>query len=155
MQEASRRFEVNLDWRGPDGTALSSPGAGSAIAGAGAAAEGRGWRPEELLLGALGLCLTRTFQSLAAREGLHVERCHTRVEATLTATPYGERKTLGFTLLTAHFEVSVPPDQAALARDLAVQAKQYCIVANALMPPLHLELAVESVSSLAAASSER
>jgi organic hydroperoxide reductase OsmC/OhrA len=146
MPEPSRRFEVTLDWRGAEGTVLSSSRSTGTIAGAGVlAAEERGWKPEELLLGALGLCLTRTFESLANREGLHVERCHTRVEATLSPTPYGANVKLGFTLLTAHLDVAVPPDEAGRARDLAIQAKQYCIVANALMPPLHLELAVESV----------
>lgn len=145
MPPASRRFEVDLEWRGAEGTVLSSSGAVGPITGSSGVSEQAGWKPEELLLGALGLCLTRTFEALAARDGLHVERCHTRLEANLSPTPYGSSVKLGFTLLTAHLEVAVPPDEAARARDLAVQAKQYCVVANALMPPLHLELHVESV----------
>lgn len=148
MPEPSRHFEVDLDWRGADGTVLTSAsGPRNAIAGASTgslAGEAPGWKPEELLLGALGLCLTRTFEALALREKLHVERCHTRVEATLSPTPYGPNVKLGFTLLTAHVEVAVPPDEAGRARDLAVQAKQLCVVGNALMPPLHLDLLVES-----------
>jgi organic hydroperoxide reductase OsmC/OhrA len=145
MGEAARHFGVDLESRGPEGTAITS-GTRTPIPGTGAAAwaDGRGWNPEELLLSALGLCLLRTFETLARRERLHVMRCRTRVEATLSPTPYGPNVKLGFTLLTAHIEVAVPPDQVPRARDLVIEAKQLCVVANALMPPVHLELLVEA-----------
>ena len=145
MPDVARHFTVDLDWRGSAGTTLTS-GDRAPIPGTSSAArpDGRDWNPEELLLGSLGLCLVRTFEMLARRERLHVQRCSSRIEATLGPTPYGANVKLGFTLLTAHLEVAVPPDEVGRARDLAIQAKQTCTVANALMPPLHLELVVEA-----------
>lgn len=147
MPEPARHFAVDLEWRGPAGTALTASDR-APIAGTSATTrpDGRDWNPEELLLGALGLCLVRTFEMLAARERLRVQRCRSRVEANVGPTPYGPNLKLGFTLLTAHLEVAVPPDEVERARDLAVQAKQSCTVANALMPPVHLELVVEAAA---------
>jgi organic hydroperoxide reductase OsmC/OhrA len=152
MPAAARRFAVDLDWHGPAGTALTSDDR-APIAGASAASrpDGGDWSPEELLLGSLGLCLVRTFETLARRERLHVQRCHGHVEATLGPTPYGPDVKLAFTLLTVHLEVSVPPDEVGRARDLAIEAKQMCTVANALMPPVHLDLAVEAALPAVAA----
>ena len=151
MGEAIRHFDVDLDWRGAVGTAVMS-GVRTPIVGAGVGSlsgEPCGWNPEELLLGALGLCLMRTFETLARREGLHVAHCRSRIEVALGPTPYGTNAKLGFTLLTAHVEVAVYPRDVSRARDLVVQAKQFCVVANALMPPVHLELEVEAVQPVA------
>lgn len=145
MDEASRHFGVDLDWRGPEGTAVTS-GARTPIMGTGAVVRpgASDWNPEELLLGALGLCLLRTFETLARRERLHLARCRAQVEATLAPTHHGPNVKLAFTLLTAHVEVAVPPDEVPRARDLMIEAKQFCCVANALMPPVHLDLTVEA-----------
>ena len=75
-----------------------------------------------------------TFFSLARRKKLEVRRYGSHVEAQLDKT----REGLVFTSITVHVTLEVPPGNEALARDLLSAAHGYCIVSNALKPPVHL-----------------
>jgi organic hydroperoxide reductase OsmC/OhrA len=137
-----RHYEVDLEWGGWDSAVLLAGDKVPIFGGSGEEAKSKDWSPEQLLLSALSLCLMRSFEVLARREPLHVRGYHSRTEASLTMTSVGVGTRPGFTLVTVHVDVEVAPEDVVRARELMVQAKQLCVVANALMPPVHLELNV-------------
>ena len=97
------------------------------------------WSPEHLLLSSLNLCLMTTFQALTDKARLSIQPYDSHAEALLDRTPSG----LGFTGLVLHVKVKVASaDQVERARQLLIKAKSHCIVANALMPPVHLDAVV-------------
>jgi organic hydroperoxide reductase OsmC/OhrA len=137
------RYDVALAWEGHGGAALTA-GPRPAIEG-GAPPEFDGkdvwWSPEHLLLSSLSLCLMTTFQAVTEKAHLPIRHYDSRAEALLDRTPTG----LGFTGLVLHVNVKVEsPDQVDRARQLLIKAKMHCIVANALMPPVHLDAAVSA-----------
>lgn len=137
-----RHYEVDLEWGGWDSAVLQAGERVPIFGGSGDDSKSTDWSPEQLLLSALSLCLMRSFELLARREPLHVRGYHSRTEASLTMTRAGMGMRPGFTLLTVHVNVDVAPEDVVRARELMVQAKQLCVVANALMPPVHLDLNV-------------
>jgi organic hydroperoxide reductase OsmC/OhrA len=137
-----RHYEVELDRAGPHSAVLIAPDRIPLFGTSGDGAGGTDWNPEQLLLSALSLCLMRSFESLAAREALQVRGFRCRTEGSLTMTHVGMGMRPGLALLTAHVEIEVAPRDVVRARELMVQAKQLCVVANALMPPVHLDLSV-------------
>ena len=139
-----RHYEVDLAWGGWDSAVLLAGDRVPIFGGSGDEQRSADWNPEQLLLSALSLCLMRSFEMLAQREALIVRGYHSRTEASLTMTRVGVGVRPGFTLLTVHVDLEVPPEDTVRARELMVQAKQHCVVANALMPPVHLELNIGS-----------
>jgi organic hydroperoxide reductase OsmC/OhrA len=134
-------YDVSLAWTGRGGAALTA-GPRPAIEG-GAPPEFDGndawWSPEHLLLSSLSLCLMTTFQALTDKAHLPIEHYDSHAEALLDRTPSG----LGFTGLVLHVKVKVAsPEEVERARHFLIKAKSHCIVANALMPPVHLDAAV-------------
>jgi organic hydroperoxide reductase OsmC/OhrA len=134
-------YDVSLAWKGQGGAALTA-GPRPAIEG-GAPPEFDGkeawWSPEHLLLSSLSLCLMTTFQALTDKARLPIEHYDSHAEGRLDRTPSG----LGFTGLVLHVKVRVgSADEVERARHLLIKAKTYCIVANALMPPVSLDAAV-------------
>ena len=138
------RYDVALAWEGHGGAALTA-GPRPAIEG-GAPPEFDGkdawWSPEHLLLSSLSLCLMTSFQAITEKARLEVAHYDSQAEAVLDRTPTG----LGFTRLVLHVNVKVPSaDLVDRARQLLIKAKSHCIVANALMPPVHLDAQVAAV----------
>jgi organic hydroperoxide reductase OsmC/OhrA len=136
------RYDVALAWDGGHSGAALTAGPRPVIEG-GAPPQFDGkdawWSPEHLLLSSLSLCLMTTFQAITEKARLEVAHYDSHAEAVLDRTPGG----LGFTRLVLHVEVKVPTaDQVERARQLLIKAKSHCIVANALMPPVHLDAQV-------------
>lgn len=132
------RYDVALAWEGHGGAALTAGPRPVIEGGAPPEFDGKDawWSPEHLLLSSLSLCLMTTFQAVTAKARLPIRHYDSRAEALLDRTPTG----LGFTGLVLHVSVKVEsPDQVERARQLLIKAKSHCIVANALMPPVHLD----------------
>ena len=137
------RYDVALHWEGRGAAALSAGPRPVIEGGAPPEFDGRAawWSPEHLLLSSLSLCLMTTFQAVAEKARLAVEHYDSRAEAVLDRTPGG----LGFTTLVLHVHVKVAAaDQVEIGRHLLLKAKSHCLVANALMPPVHLDAAVSA-----------
>jgi organic hydroperoxide reductase OsmC/OhrA len=135
------RYDVTLAWEGRGGAALTA-GPRPAIEG-GAPAEFDGkdawWSPEHLLLSSLNLCLMTAFQSVTEKARLPIDHYDSRAEARLDHTRAG----LVFTGLVIRVNVKVATtDDIEKARHLLLKAKSHCVVANALMPPVHLDATV-------------
>ena len=132
-------YNVALAWEGGPAGASLTAGPRPVIEG-GAPPEFDGkdvwWSPEHLLLSSLALCLMTTFQAVSEKARLPIQHYDSRAEAVLDKTPGG----LGFTGLVLHVNVKVASeDQIDRAHQLLIKAKSHCIVANALMPPVHLD----------------
>jgi organic hydroperoxide reductase OsmC/OhrA len=135
------RYDVALAWDGHGGAALSAGGRPVIEGGAPPEFDGKDawWSPEHLLLSSLSLCLMTTFQAIGTKARLEVKHYDSHAEAVLDRTPGG----LGFTRLVLHVDVKVASaEDVDRARALLVKAKSHCIVANALMPPVHLDAQV-------------
>lgn len=98
------------------------------------------WSPEHLLLSSLSLCLLTTFEAIAAKARLTVLRYECRAEAILDHTAQG----LGFTALSLHVHVEVNPEDAERAAKVLGSAKKHCLIANALRPPVTVDLTVRT-----------
>ena len=143
------RYGVTLAWEGHGGARLTS-GSRPAIEG-GAPPEFDGqdgwWSPEHLLLSSLSLCLMTTFRAVAEKARLRVAAYDCQADATLDRISAG----LGFTRLELRVQIKVyEPEDVERARSLLTKAKTHCIVANALMPPVHLDATVTTVTALVA-----
>jgi organic hydroperoxide reductase OsmC/OhrA len=135
------RYDVALAWEGHGGAALTAGPRPAIEGGAPPQFDGKEawWSPEHLLLSSLSLCLMTTFQAIAGKARLEVAHYDSRAEAVLDRTATG----LAFTFMVLHVNVKVASQEhVERARQLLLKAKSHCIVANALMPPVHLETKV-------------
>ena len=139
------RYEVQLAWPGHGGALIHSGSRPLITGGAPPEFDGRGswWSPEHLLLSSLGLCLMTTFQSVAAKARLEVQRYGCRAEGVLDRTGDG----LGFTSLSLWIDVEVAPEDVEKASKVLATAKKHCIVANALKPLVTLDVAVHATAA--------
>ncbi len=95
----------------------------------------RDWSPEHLLLSAVNLCLMLSFLSLVRKTRFEVKKYDGRIDGTLDKTEEG----LVFTSINVQADVGVGKGASDQGRKLMEKAKQYCIVANALRVPVHVE----------------
>jgi organic hydroperoxide reductase OsmC/OhrA len=103
----------------------------------------RWWSPEHLLLSAVSLCFTTTFQALAARAGLRIVRLRAQAVGVLDKTPVG----LTFTSIRLVVDLLVDEADRARADQLLQSAKRHCIVANALKTPVELEVLMDAATT--------
>lgn len=144
------RYETTLAWPGSGAASLAAEG--RPVIEAGAPPEFGGqeawWTPEHLLLSSLSLCLMTTFEAFARKDGVRVHAYSCRGDAVLNRVPDG----LGFTHMALDVTVTTAPEDVDRARDLVMKAKHHCIVARALMPPVHLNLQVVAAPAQAMAA---
>ena len=133
-------YEVKLSCRHQQGAELYAGDAPPITGGAPREFGGREswWSPEQLLLSSLSLCFMTTFEAIAAKARLQVLHCDCRATATLDRSEGG----LGFTALGLHVEVELGPADAERVTKLPASAKRHCLVANALIPPVTLDVTV-------------
>jgi organic hydroperoxide reductase OsmC/OhrA len=129
-------YDATLVWSGSGPAALGAGGRPGIAGGAPPEFDGDAglWSPEHLLLSSLNLCLQTTFAAFAKKEGLHVQSYHSRALGALARVPGG----LGFTDLALEVEIATAPGQEQRVHDVLTRAKQHCLIANALTPPVRL-----------------
>jgi organic hydroperoxide reductase OsmC/OhrA len=94
------------------------------------------WSPEHLLLGAVSLCLSTTFQAFASKKDLRYGHYDSLVKGILDKSRSGLR----FSSIVLAVEMQVAPGDEERAQALLEDAKRYCIVANALSVPVDLRV---------------
>ncbi len=100
------------------------------------------WSPEHLLLSAVGLCLETTFDGLARRDGLVVERVRVAMRGDVDRTAAG----LAFTSITANLEIVT--DEASVERARAVVNRaRHCLVSASLRVPVDVVATVTAVDT--------
>src|SRR5579883_1211156 len=99
-------YEVELNWEDNQQGRLTAPPRPAIVGGPPPQFDGRPewWSPEQLLLGALGLCLMTTYQSLAARKQLTTLSYHSQTAGTLEKTAAG----IVFTSFTISVTLKIP-----------------------------------------------
>jgi organic hydroperoxide reductase OsmC/OhrA len=98
------------------------------------------WSPEELLLGAVSLCLMKSFDWMRERAALAVSAYGCECEGVLEKT----REGLVLTSIVATINLTVADaETGAQARKLMEQAKRYCIISSSLKPPVEMRINVE------------
>jgi organic hydroperoxide reductase OsmC/OhrA len=103
----------------------------------------RWWSPEHLLLSAVALCFTTTFQAFAARARLQVVQFRAQAHGVLDKTTGG----LGFTSIRLAVDLQVDGADRARTEQLLQKAKRHCIVANALKTPVELEVLLDAAET--------
>jgi organic hydroperoxide reductase OsmC/OhrA len=96
------------------------------------------WGPEELLVGAVLLCLKTTFDAYAARKGLKVLRWRGTGVGVLEKSPAGP----AFTAVQLRVDIEAPLGAEDVARELLLSAERHCIISNAIRAPVTLEAVV-------------
>jgi organic hydroperoxide reductase OsmC/OhrA len=92
-----------------------------------------------MLLSSLGLCMLKTFEVFAARDGLDVLACRATVNGLVEQTPDGPN----FTSIVVELDIDLAGDVAQVEGTLE-DAKNYCIVHNALRVPIVVETQVRT-----------
>lgn len=90
------------------------------------------WSPETLLASALGLSLFTAFDVFAAREDIAVFGWRETVTGVMDKKASG----LAFTGFTIDVEITVAKADIERARAVLDRAKQYCVIAKAITPPI-------------------
>ena len=134
-------YEVRLSTSG-ESSVLGGGHRPDIVGGAPVEFEGsdRWWSPEHLLLSAVALCLTTTFQAFAARAGVGIVQFRVQAAGVLDKTPEG----LAFTSIRLTVDLMVDEDERVRAEQLLRSAKRHCIVANALKTPVELEVLMDA-----------
>jgi organic hydroperoxide reductase OsmC/OhrA len=101
------------------------------------------WSPEDFVAAAAS-CLAVTFTGLAARAGLAYGKL--RVDADGVAGMRADGR-FGFTRLLLRLEVETDPAKAEVARRLAEQAEETCLVSASLDVPVETEIEVRQQST--------
>jgi organic hydroperoxide reductase OsmC/OhrA len=93
------------------------------------------WSPEHMLLSSLGLCMLTTFETFAARDAIDVVSWRTQVSGTVEQTPEGPM----FTSIVLELDIEIAGNVDQFEATLE-DAKQYCLVQNALRVPVVVEI---------------
>ena len=97
------------------------------------------WSPEHLLLSSLGLSMLTTFEAFAARDHLEVLAWSAQVNGTVERSPEG----LMFTSIVLCLDMEVSGELARVEATIE-DAKQYCLVLNALRIPVVVEATIRT-----------
>lgn len=98
------------------------------------------WSPEELLVGAVLLCLKTTFDAFAKRDGLGVLGWLGSGTGVLEKSAQG----LVFTSVGLRVELKVAAGDEERGRKLLESAERHCIISNAIKAPVQLEAVVSA-----------
>jgi organic hydroperoxide reductase OsmC/OhrA len=101
------------------------------------------WSPEHMLLSALGLCMLTTFEAFAARDGIEILAWDAKVGGTVAPTPEG----LMFSSIVLELDMSLDGNVDRVEATLE-DAKQYCLVLNALRIPVVIETQLRSPNGM-------
>lgn len=104
------------------------------------------WSPEELLLGSLATCFELTLIAIADR--LRVPLQAVEVAGTGHIEPKGGKYRL--LLIELDVRITVDPEHEEEARELALLAKDRCIVGAALATPLEVDVEVHAAEAAVA-----
>lgn len=146
----AHRYEVRTHWLGERRVALESYG--KPLLSVATPPDFKGgvkdlWSPEELLVGSLATCLELTIVAIADR--WHVPLRAVEVAGTGHVEPKHER----YQFVSIELDACVEVDEGheAEARELALLAKDRCIVGTSLAMPVELNVEVRAVGAAATA----
>lgn len=99
------------------------------------------WSPEDFLVASAASCLAVTYAGAAQRRGVHVSSLRVEAEGVVGTRDDGR---FGFTEVTLHLRIVVPPAEADVATDIAHEAHERCLVAASLACSVDVELDVRT-----------
>lgn len=99
------------------------------------------WSPEELLVGAVLLCLRTTFDAYARRDSLEVLDWQGTVTGTLVKGQGGPV----FSAIDVDVTLTTAPGDEARATELLEKAERNCIISRALQAPVHVHITAKAV----------
>jgi organic hydroperoxide reductase OsmC/OhrA len=100
------------------------------------------WSPEELLVGAVLLCLKTTFDAYARKDGLQIRQWRGSGTGVLEKSPTGP----AFTSVQLRVELLVATGEEERARKTLETAERHCIISHAIKAPVVLETVVSSAT---------
>jgi organic hydroperoxide reductase OsmC/OhrA len=143
------RYGVRSNWLGRRELRLEAPGKPPLLVTTPpefAGGDPHVWSPEELLVGSIASCYELTLVAVAERRRLPL-----RV-ARIDATGHLERKNgrYVFVVIEVDAELEVDPGHEHEADEIAQLAKEHCIVAGAIKPPIDLHVQTKTADAEAA-----
>jgi peroxiredoxin-like protein len=137
----SHRFPASVEWQGKRLTTVTVPGKPELDVAT--PPEFRGgiegvWSPEDLLVAATASCFTVTLVAVAERRGIPLHALE------VDGTGFVERHDQGFGFVVIELHARLETDEECIqaAEQAARDAKDGCLVGQALDVPVHLELEV-------------
>jgi organic hydroperoxide reductase OsmC/OhrA len=101
------------------------------------------WSPEDFFVAAAASCLAITFQGIAERRELPVHRLAVRGDGVVGRRGDGR---FGFTRIGLALEMATDSGREELAREIARQAEEGCLVTVSLDLPVELTVEVDTPS---------
>ncbi len=144
MRPREFNFPVSVEWVGD--TRVVTRVDGKAEIETSSPPEFRGrhpsvWSPEDFLVGATASCVAITLQGIAEKRGLPLRSLRVGGEGTVGRREDGR---FGFTGVRLKIEIETEPGSEELAREVARQADETCLVAVSLDLPVEAEIEVTS-----------
>jgi uncharacterized OsmC-like protein len=144
MRVKEFNFPVEIEWLGD--TRVATRVAGKPEIETSSPPEFRGsdptvWSPEDFFVGATASCLAITLQGIAARKGLPLHGLKVAASGTVSRRDDGRT---GFTQIKLAVEIVTDPGSEELAREIAEQAEEGCLVAASLDVPTELSVQVRT-----------
>ena len=145
----THRFSVDVRWTGDRRTQVSA--AGKPKLTVATPPEFRGgaegvWSPEDLFVAAVASCYVLTLAAIAERRSVPLRALEVRSAGYVTQRP--DRR-IGFVAVDLEVSLETDPGWETMARGVAQDAEQACLVTASLDTPLRI--AVDVTATLAAA----
>lgn len=101
------------------------------------------WSPEDLFVAAAASCLAVTFTGIAERRSLACRQLQVLADGTAGQRDDGH---FGFTRVSLELRLAVAAGQAELAREVAREAEEKCLVSASFDLPVGVTVAVEELA---------
>lgn len=97
------------------------------------------WAPEHLLLSSVGLCVVKTFETFAARDGIELVAWSATVQGSVAHAADGP----SFSSIVMCLDLELDAKADGLERTLE-EARQACLVTNSLRVPVVIETTIRT-----------
>ena len=138
-------FPVSVEWLGDTRVATRVNGKREIEASSPPEFRGKNaalWSPEDFFVASAASCLAVTLSGIAERRGLPLHQLEVGGAGVVGRRDDGA---FGFTRLSLRVTIKTDVGQEELAREVAQQAKEGCLVTVSLALPVELEVVVETV----------
>lgn len=144
MRAKEFNFPVSVEWLGDSRVVTRVEGKSEIETSSPPEFRGRNpqiWSPEDFFVGATAACVAITLQGIAEKRELTLRRLEVKGEGAVGRREDGR---FGFSRMKMRIEIETAPGSEELAREVARQAEETCLVAVSLDLPVETEVEVRA-----------